>query len=213
MTINRWKYGDSWEKYPIESEQTWIEACRSKVMVHDIFNGLPQFMKDADLIYTDPPWNTGNINSFYTKAMIKKRTTFEKFSDVLFGCIADIHPTVCYLEIGKQNLQRFMRAMAVLYPVVQSWETTYYKKNKSYLIRGGATLTDFDFFGQDDMDIPALVMQNEVFSCVGDLCMGRGLTGITAYRLGKRFVGTEMNKRRLAVLIDKTTKLGAWWSN
>jgi hypothetical protein len=37
------------------------------------------------------------------------------------------------------------------------------------------------------------------------------LTGITAYQLGKRFVGTELNKRRLAVLIDEVARRGGEW--
>ena len=41
--------------------------------------------------------------------------------------------------------------------------------------------------------------------------MGRGLTATTAYALGKRFVGTELNPRRLAVAIDKVAQLGGDW--
>jgi predicted RNA methylase len=58
-----------------------------------------------------------------------------------------------------------------------------------------------------------MAMMHEIFECVADLCMGRGLTGISAYKLGKKFVGTELNKRRLAVLIDKTSQMGARWSH
>ena len=33
--------------------------------------------------------------------------------------------------------------------------------------------------------------------------MGQGLVGWNAYKNGKKFVGTEINKKRLAVLVDK----------
>ena len=33
--------------------------------------------------------------------------------------------------------------------------------------------------------------------------MGRGLVGVNAYKNGKRFVGTELNHKRLAVLLER----------
>ena len=35
--------------------------------------------------------------------------------------------------------------------------------------------------------------------------MGQGLVGSNAYRVRKKFVGTEINKKRLAVLVDSIT--------
>jgi len=210
---SRWDYGGSWEKYPIESGQIWQDANGSKVAVNDLIEGLPDFMKSADLIYCDPPWNTGNINSFYTKAGIDKRKTFAEFVDALFEAVATIHLVACYIETGTQNIEKIKAEMEAVYQVVQAWQVTYYKKKPSYLVRGGHDKQPFDFSGYDDMDTPVLAMMHEKFDCVADLCMGRGLTGISAYKLGKKFVGTELNKRRLAVLIDKTTQMGARWSH
>ncbi len=208
-----WAYGDSWERYPIEPGELWQEnRTESRVMAHDLFDGLPDHMRQADMIYCDPPWNTGNINSFYTKAGIQQTREFPSFADLLFESIAIIKPTVCYLEIGKQNLAIFTDKLQHICPYVQTWPVTYYKRNRSYLLRGSwYAPTNVDFTDIDDMDTPRLAMANEEFECVGDLCMGRGLTGITAYQLGKRFVGTELNKRRLAVLVDEVAKLGGEW--
>jgi hypothetical protein len=213
MTKSDWSYGDSWERFPIEPGQIWRERAGSKVAVLDLLTSIPDFMERADLIYCDPPWNTGNVNSFYTKAGIKERHTFAEFVDALFEAVAIIYPRACYIETGKQNHENLLLEMGAIYSAVQSWQITYYKKNPSYLIRGGHEEQPFDFSGQDDMQTPFLAMEHESFSCVADLCMGRGLTGITAYKLGKRFVGTELNKRRLAVLLDKTTQMGARWSH
>jgi len=38
--------------------------------------------------------------------------------------------------------------------------------------------------------------------------MGRGLVGINAHANGKRFVGTELNHRRLSVLVKKISESG-----
>lgn len=211
--MTKWNYGDSWEKYPIEPGELWRERkTGSMVMVHDLFDGLPAHMREADLIYCDPPWNTGNINSFYTKAGIQQTREFQSFADLLFTSIMAIYPGVCYIEIGKQNLALFEARLKELYPYTQTWPVTYYKRNRSYLVRGSLWgHTGVDFTDMDDMDTPRAAMASEPFECAGDLCTGRGLTGITAYQLGKRFVGTELNKRRLAVLIDEAAKLGGEW--
>ena len=208
-----WSYGDSWERFPIEPGVPWREkSTGSVVQVQDLYEGLPGFLKQADLIYTDPPWNTSNINSFYTKAGLTTRRTFGTFIEMLFDRFHQINPRVCYCEVGKQNLQVVISKMKALYPAVQHWEVTYYRKHLSYLVRGGSEPTSVDFTGMDDDDTPLLAMQTEDFSCVADTCMGRGLIGVTAHKLGKRFVGTELNKRRLAVLIDKIHKLGGQWA-
>lgn len=211
--MTKWKYGDSWERFPIEPGELWQERkTGSLVMVYDLFDGVPDHMFEANMVYCDPPWNTGNINSFYTKAGIQKTRDFRAFADLLFDAIKTINPKVCYLEIGKQNLKLFEDNLKLLYPYVQTWPVTYYKRNRSFLLRGSRYgITDTDFTDMDDMHTPRAAMMSEDFKCVADLCMGRGLTGTTAHTLGKRFVGTELNKRRLAVLIDKIAKAGGEW--
>ena len=61
-----WNYGDAYLKYPIPEEGYEFDNG-SIVKVHDIFQPIPNFMKQADLLFIDPPWNLGNINTFYTK--------------------------------------------------------------------------------------------------------------------------------------------------
>lgn len=179
--------------------------------MRDIYYGLPEFMREADMIYCDPPWDTNNINAFMTKAGLQANREFEGFCDVLFDEIAGLKVPVCYLEIGARKLSVFQAELRCIYPHVQTWEVTYYRKNRSYLVRGGFVPTTTDFTGIDDMYTPQIAMEAETCSCVADLCMGRGLTGLTAYKLGKRFVGTELNKRRLAVLIDNVAREGGQW--
>jgi DNA modification methylase len=41
--------------------------------------------------------------------------------------------------------------------------------------------------------------------------MGRGTVGHNAFRNKRRFVGTELNPKRLAVLINKIHKGGGEW--
>ena len=186
------------------------------MMVCDITKHLPRFMLAADMIYTDPPWNLGNLNGYYTKAGLADYfEAFGSFADALFCRIREISPAVCYLEIGKQNARDFEARLRDLFPVVQVWEILYYRRHPCYLLRGARTETAADFTGMDDTATPlaAISSEGEAVSCVGDLCTGQGLTAVAAHKLGKRFVGTELNRRRMAVTIDRTNKLGCGYES
>jgi hypothetical protein len=204
----KWRYGDSWEKHPIKEGEIWTYQT-SHIAVADLRDPLPGFMRQADMIYCDPPWNKGNVNSFITKAgMDSYVDDFGVFMDVLFEKIAWIAPETCYLEVGKQHQCDFMHRMGKLYPHVKSWEITYYMKNPCYLVQGGLNPTDYNFTGLDEEHIPEIAIGVENPECVADPCTGRGLTLLAAHRHKVRFVGTELNRRRLAVAIDRAAKMG-----
>lgn len=208
---SNWTYGDAWEQYPIEPGEVWgVPANGSMVTVHNIFDPLPAFMLQADLVFVDPPWNKGNINSFYTKAgRTDYIANFEDFEKVFFRRVRDIYPPTCYVEIGFQAVDKWQTMLTEIYPTVQRWSVTYYKKNPCYILRGSRVgAIDRDFTGKDEADVIATVGQIEPYKILGDFCMGRGLVGMAAYSAGKPFVGTELNKRRLACLLQKIEKAG-----
>lgn len=208
----KFRYGDSWERFPIEPGEVWCEErTSSRIAVCDIFDDIPEFMNEADMIYTDPPWNTGNLRGFYTKSGSTTNHTFEEFCSALARHIHAIAPSVCYLEIGSQNRERFIEMLSSEFRAVQFWRITYYRKNPCWLVRGADRAVDFDFTGMDDAQTPFRAIMLESPSRIADLCTGRGLTGIAALKNDTMFLGTELNKRRLAVLIDKTSKHGARW--
>ena len=55
----------------------------------------------------------------------------------------------------------------------------------------------------DEEHVIDYLCQNLDFECVADPCMGLGLVGYYANKYGKRFVGTELNKYRLAVCCER----------
>ena len=206
--MTEWKYGNSWEKFPIEEGEIW-QSGQSKIAVADVRNPLPAFMQDADMIYCDPPWSKGNANSFVTKAGQDTYVSdFKDFMYALFERIAWINPEVCYLEIGKQHVEDFNERLGKIFPAIQTWPITYYKKKPCYLIRGGPEAIKADFSGMDEENTPQATIEIENPNYVADLCTGRGLTLLAAARHGANFVGTELNKRRLAVAIDRAAKIG-----
>lgn len=211
MNDNKWRYGDAWEEFPIEAGQVWGLPNGSRAAVHNIFEPLPAFMLAADLLFVDPPWNRGNLNSFYTKAGRDDYIDdFSAFEAVLFQRIGEIAPNTCYLEVGFQAVDKWQAALAGIYPNVQRWEVTYYRRNRCYILRGshGGCLAG-DYTGMDEEQVIYQMAANEQYNIVGDMCMGLGLVGLAAYRAGRPFVGTELNKRRLANLWQKLARQGA----
>lgn len=211
-----YNYGDAYLRYPLETEP-YVFKDGSIVQVHDIFYRLPEFMSQADLIFVDPPWNLGNLNTFYSKAEIDERhDSFRRFYERLFACIGDfINPHTCYVEVGKEHLADFIVEMRRLFKYVTFYNSTYYhnKKNLCYVIRGSQKHKKPALDGMDEEDIIEWICANEGYNVIGDLCMGRGLVGLNAYRNGKRFVGTELNHKRLSVLIENIVKEGRNESN
>lgn len=211
--MTKWNYGGAYKRHPIEEGETAIFDNGSMVKVHNIFDPLPNIMLNADLIFVDPPWNLGNLNSFYTKADRKDyQDNFKDFYIRLFECIQKINPHTCYIEVGKDYLAEFIMELKKQFKYIKFYNSTYYhnKDNLCYVIRASNKYRrkklPLDYM--DEEDIIKWVCENEDYQCIGDLCMGQGLVGINAYQNGKRFVGTELNKKRLAVLIEEIVKLG-----
>lgn len=203
---SKWNYGDAYKRHPIGENEIVIFDDGSKIKVHNIFDPLPSFMLEADLIFVDPPWNLGNLNTFYTKAERQDyQSSFETFYKHLFGCIAQINPATCYVEVGKEYLSEFIQEMKRLYKYVTFYNSSYYhhKDKICYVIRGSRKRKTLPLDYMDEEDIIAWICKNEDYSCIGDLCMGRGLVGLYAHQNRKRFVGTELNHKRLAVLLDR----------
>lgn len=188
---------------------TYSLPNNSVVKVHDIFEPLPEFMKNADCIFTDLPYNLALLNGFYTKAeRTDYKSNFECFYKRLFECIDEIHPDKLFLEIGKEYLAELIMECKKRYKYVTFYNSSYYHKkdNKCYVIQASEKRMKLPFDYMDEEDIIQYICENVDYKCIGDLCMGKGLVGWYSYINGKPFVGTELNKKRLAVLVDKITK-------
>jgi hypothetical protein len=210
---NRWDYDGSIYKFPIEAGQVW--SCQyGTLMVNDLYLGLPDFMLSADCVFSDPPWNKGNENSFRTKADLEhSETSFADFMKALFIRIDAISPKTCYIEMGKQNLSIAKDLLTARFPEISVFNSTYYHsaKNPCFILRGGMEKSSLDLEGLDEEDAIAAICAKEKYDIIADICMGRGAVGYNAFINKRRFVGTELNPKRLAVLINKIHKVGGDW--
>jgi len=205
-----WNYGDAYKRHPINKGIAKF-SNGSMLQCHDIFNPLPEFMLNADLLFTDAPWNKSNLASFYTKAEITAFIdSYDQFYTRLFECIKQINSDTAYCEIGKEYLAEFIIEMKKIYKYVTFYNSTYYhkKSNLCYVVRGSNKFKKPKLDGMDEEDIIEWVCENEDYKCIADLCMGRGLVAVNAYKNEKKFVGTELNHKRLSVTLERLCNIG-----
>jgi hypothetical protein len=209
MKKNSFDYKGFYHKYEMNGE---INIGTGIVKVHDIFDEIPEFMKQADCLFIDPPCNDGNLKSFYTKADLEKRDTISKFNNRLFDLIDTINPNHLFIEVFKSNFDEIFSRLNERYGTDMSvFESYYYGKstNKCWIFYASLQGVSFDLPFLDEEKAIEFICKNLDFNCIGDLCMGKGLVGFYANKYGKRFVGTELNKKRLACLVEhiKTGKI------
>lgn len=195
----QYEYGYAWRDYPVRDTYTFDDG--SVLGVGSVFDGAQPYMHEADLIFCDPPWNQGNLRSFYTKNEQVLKRTYTEFCSALFSLIGDIKPRTAYVEIGKEHLADYVIAMRSLFPFVTFYNSMYYRKpeNHCYIVRGSAHRKRLTLDGMDEEDIIRWVCEEEDYSCIGDPCMGQGLVALYARLAGKQFVGMDINPKRLAV--------------
>ncbi len=201
-----WDYGGLHRKHDMSGVISMPN--QSKVMVCDWTKDMPDFMKEADTLFIDPPWNIGNVNTFYTKADQEHRDfDFMQFTTHLFVRIDEIKPDFLFIEMGKEYLGEYISECKARYKYVTFYNSTYYKNknNKCYVIHATNKFKLKKYKALEDLDeelIIKWICKNHSYNCIGDLCMGRGLVGKYSAMNDKKFVGTELNKKRLAVLVD-----------
>ena len=205
----KYNYGNVYKEYPLDDGKPYVFEDGSTIQVHNIFDTTPDFMYNADVIFVDPPWNLGNLNTFYYKAEMEERIdNFKRFYNRLFQVIEDVGPRLCFVEVGKEHLADFIIEMRKIFRHVTFYNSTYYhsKDKLCYVVQGSDRRMNLKLDGIDEQHIIKWVCENIEYECIGDPCMGQGLVGYYSNMYGKKFVGTELNHKRLSVLIKRIEK-------
>jgi hypothetical protein len=205
MSQSKWEYGGVYHQYNM---QDVIDLPNnSKLKVCDLTKEMPDFMLQADTLFIDPPCSLGNLKTFHTKADRKLEYTFDAFTKALFERIEQINPKHLFIEVFKSNKDAFLEIVKAKYKSVSVYESFYYnkKQNKCFILHA-TNETENQYYEAlqniDEEKAIKWICENHKFDCIGDLCMGRGLVGKYAYLNKKSFAGTELNPKRLAVLVD-----------
>ena len=208
---------DGGEKFPVKDGQTW-GGPGAQVTCVDLTNRaivaplLTSLM--PTVAYLDPPWGQGNLTTFWGKAgrvAVGPGAVFQGVIGALGDYLAPLGiPT--FMEMGvkweHEAIAMLTRAgMSFAYSV----GVTYYRKHPARLMvfnaDGLALAVRGDLEGLDDEDTPSVALRGRQGLAV-DLCTGRGLTAVTAYKLGLPFIGTELNSYRVSVTLTKLQALG-----
>lgn len=206
-----WDYGGFADKYDMTGE---IHIGTGIVQVHDIFNPLPEFMKTADVIFSDPPYNKSALSSYYTKAgLTEKPDSFDSFFYRFIECLDIISPKLICLEVGVAQTPMYLDGLKQIgYTHIIQAESYYYgnKNQKCNMLFASKNndipevLKTIPFM--DEEQVIKYICKYVEYSCIGDLCMGKGLVGYYSNKFGKPFVGTELNPKRLAVCCERVVK-------
>ena len=204
-----WNYGDAYKQYNMDGD---IHIGTGVVRVHDIFNPLPAFMCDADVIFSDPPYNSSALSGYYTKAGIQEKPdSFGSFFQRFMECIREIHPRIVCIEAGLPQTDDYVNALMKIYARVTVRQSWYYRKQDNKCSIVFASDNPFPecidrMPPMDEEQVIDYLCKNLEYKCIGDLCMGKGLVGYYSNKYGKPFVGTELNSKRLAVCVERVTK-------
>ena len=130
---------------------------------------------------------------------------YKSFYESLFYRIDQIYPEHLFLEVFKSNKEIFLKECCKRYRYINIYNSMYYnnQKNKCWIIHASNMNIKYPLNNMDEEKIIEWICKNHNYRCIGDLCMGKGLVGWYAFKYKKQFVGIELNKKRLAILIEK----------
>lgn len=206
MKMSGYKYNGAVNRVEIEEGRRY-EIAGGIIFTHDLFKPIPDEFRKADYIVIDPPWEQGNLSTFYTKAEKLEKPQFTPFLDRVFEIIRELDVDSCYMEFGKRNLEMAVERMKEIFPNVTVKETCYYNKYPCFMICGEDNPITLEEGIKDELLlIDEIIGKKE--GTVLDFCFGRGCVGRSAISHGRKFIGTELNINRLAVFKEWAEKNG-----
>ena len=222
-----WTYEkEGGETFPVKPRDIWKCGphiiCCGDLQENQLLHYLDKMnVVNPSITYVDPPWNSGNARHFRTKAGLETQAPvdFAQFLRDLLGPLRELTGDEgdVFIEGGvKQTPMLHEIAVEMGFQVVQWWTITYYRTKPctlTHLTKGQpVVLPDPEKLeGMDDDFTPGYILgnANPRPKIVLDPCTGRGLTAVTAHKLGMEFVGFELNPYRISVTLTKLQKLGA----
>lgn len=222
----RWQYGDAGDRWSVQTGDVWQAGDHVMACVDVESDAARAFYAEqgrTDLVYVDPPWDTGNARTFRTKAGLEwNDVTVDRLWARILDLVLPHLDGDLYVEIGKRHhadAEAWIRARRPA--AIDAWPILYYRKHPCWLLRSpgrvdaAGALVPLDPAhdspaGLDDEQTPtwAIRASSHRGDVVCDPCMGRGLTLVAAEREGRHFLGTELHPRRLAVAFDRVAALG-----
>jgi hypothetical protein len=200
-----WTYGADGAAFSVDRGEHWVCGphhyyCRSALEPGS------ETLARPDLVYSDPPWNQGNLNVFHTKAGLDKAG--HSWLDLYLRILELARGCPCFLEGGTKQVPAVEAAITPAGPSYRCWPITYYRREPCVLHYVGPPLPPgFDPQGLDDDFTPAYAMERMPGGVVLDPCAGMGLTSRSAERVGRPSVSFELNSNRMSVALSRMARL------
>jgi hypothetical protein len=168
------------------------------------------------LLYADPPWGAGNAKTFRTKAGLNDGPVDFPALVQAIAVIADLAAEWVIEMGGRQAAQTSAILEDVTGRSIHAYRGGWGRKAVPGAVqRGEAEYSKMQYLttstraecldGVCDDYTPPLAIEalTQPGQWVTDCCTGRGLTPRSALKLGRRFVGSELNPRRMAITLQK----------
>lgn len=208
-------YGPDGGLYPVQLGDVW--ECGAATMacidletpMRDEFYG--GIKAKIDMAFTDPPWNAGNARSFRTKAGDGRPVDFGGLIGKVMSVLVKSEGLV-WIEMGKQSRTLVGDMLTERGAAFQVFDMKYYNRHPCLLFRarfhGEKELTGFkQGLDETPITVAAIEADSKKGGTILDPCMGRGLIPEEALRRGRKFVGSELNARRMSVTLAKLHRL------
>ena len=209
------RYDGSIDKYPITEGEVYCLDNGSKITIADITLELPEFSEKADCVFIDPAGNKGVLKAYYTKAEKECPVqSFDEFVTHIKKCIEQIKPDRIFVECFARNKTQIIKMVESLFPCVKIYNNTYYHspKNACWIVQGTKQPEDWKLEGMDEWEAVFKICEDVPFKAITDFFLGQGLVAEAAFNAGKVFYGSDMNRNRLAVAINRIAKRGGDWT-
>lgn len=219
---NRWAAGAEGEAFPVKDNQVWRVGDKHVLVCSDLMSSqlLDQWVNrhPPTLLYCDPPWGQGLVNSFRTKAGLGKADYRWEQLYRRIATFGHARGIPVWLEgSAKEHRDGPVIPRTMAHPQTSQFDDyfpiLYSNKSPAGLYYAAdkpmpASLHTGTLAGQHDRKTPGIVMAGYgANGCVLDPSVGLGGTPVNAEKVGWSSLSNEMNPNRMSAALFRLGKL------
>lgn len=196
--------------YPVKRGDTWRIGPHTVTCLDVLRSGEAAYPTGLDLVWADPPWDSGALNQFRTKANVhRSRQKMEWLQCYQHAALTARHnDTPIYMDGSTRHADLVQQHTLHSFPHRHVWPTTYFGGRPCVLHYGGPTPPPADH--TDQPGGPALIariLASYEPGVVYDPFAGLGTCATEAARLGWTTVNYELHPNRCSATIHALATL------
>lgn len=202
-------YNNALSKYPVTFGDIWESTEGHRLYCGSCLD--ISLNNTYDLIYTDPPWNTRILNSFYSYAGVQTTYKFDRWISVFSKKITDyLSDGTLFIEMGVSGNQTIINTFSNRLQLCSIIESKYGKSTTMNITAWNRTgiINIPDVSSLKGMEtanalISHFAVPNGLFL---DPCAGEGYFLEMAIKAGSIVTGIELIKEKFASMLVKLSK-------